>query len=115
MSNENLDSRDGREAVLVAADKVKTGFRLTKEFLESEIAKGTVEYPEVVLENGSVARWCHIRLDCGFSVFSTKPSLVLSPERDIPEIGKKIVYENAFDQLYALYAFEHRRQCAAAE
>ena len=99
---------DDNEKILKEKDKTETGFRLTKEFIESEIAKGTVEYPEVTLSTGVIARWCVITLENKFSVFSSEPSLVLSPERDMPEIGRKIVYENAFNQLFKYFAFAYR-------
>lgn len=78
-----------------------TGDRVTKESIESRIVE--VDYQIVVLA-GQKMMYCGIRMDNGF-VSVGKPATCLDPSNWRDEIGKKISYDNSFDELWKLEAY----------
>lgn len=107
MSNSNSPKTEAQmEAFLSEADKTaKPNSRISPAMVDAEIEKGTVEYPEVVLQNGRIFRWCVITLANGFSIVSDEPSIALTKERDNAEIGRLVVYKRAYAKLFTYLAF----------
>lgn len=83
-------------------EKGLTAPRVTKEHIKSKIK--SIEYVEHQTKSGSVLRWCCIEMENGFTV-TGKPSASVSPENDNQEIGKKIAYENAYSEIWALEGY----------
>lgn len=78
-----------------------TGPRVTKELIESRIQG--VEYSIVTLA-GNKFMFCGIRMDNGFVVVG-KPAACIDPANWRDEIGQKISYDNAFDEIWRLEAY----------
>lgn len=76
--------------------------RVTKELIKSKTK--SIEYIEHQTESGSVLRWCCIEMENGF-VITGKPSASVSPVNDDEEIGRKIAYENAYSEIWALEGY----------
>lgn len=78
-----------------------TGERITKEGIEAKI--DSVEYSTIVLA-GQKMMFCGIRLKSGF-VQVGKPATCIDPSNWRDEIGQKISYDNAFEELWKLEAY----------
>ena len=78
-----------------------TGDRVTKELILSRIR--STEYQTIVLA-GQKMMFCGIRMDNGFVVVG-KPATCIDPENWRDEIGKKISYDNAFEEIWKLEAY----------
>lgn len=78
-----------------------TGVRITKELIESRITE--VDYQIIVIA-GQKMMYCGIRMDNGFVVVG-KPATCIDPSNWRDEIGQKISYDNAFDELWKLEAY----------
>lgn len=78
-----------------------TGDRITKEGIEAKIEE--VHYETVVLA-GQKMMFCGIRLKGGF-VQVGKPAVCIDPANWRDEIGKKISYDNSFEELWKLEAY----------
>lgn len=77
------------------------GRRVTKELIHSRIQ--SVEYQTVEL-CGQKFMYCGIRMDNGFVVVG-KPATCVDPANWRDEIGQKISYDNAFDEIWRLEAY----------
>lgn len=80
-----------------------TGERITKELIESRIVE--VDYQTIYLA-GQKFMYCGIKMDTGFVVVG-KPATCIDPANWRDEIGRKISYDNSFDDLYKLEAYRH--------
>ncbi|MEY4684743.1 MAG: hypothetical protein RLZ25_1202, partial [Pseudomonadota bacterium] len=78
-----------------------TGNRITKELIESRIRE--VDYKIVDLA-GQKLMFCGIRMDNQFVVVG-KPATCIDPSNWRDEIGKKISYDNTFDEIWKLEAY----------
>ncbi len=78
-----------------------TGKRVTKELIESRIVN--IDHQIVVLA-GQKMMFCGIRMDNGF-VAVGKPATCIDPLNWRDEIGKKISYDNSFEELWKLEAY----------
>lgn len=83
-----------------------TGDRITKDLIESRIAE--VDYQIVVLA-GQMLMYCGIKMDNGFVVVG-KPATCIDPSNWRDEIGKKISYDNTFDEIWRLEAYRKLSQ-----
>ena len=80
--------------------------RVTPEYMQSRIAQ--VSFHRIVDEHAPAhpsptATICNILLDNGFSVRGE--SACVKPENYNQEIGEKIAYDKAFNQLWAFFGF----------
>lgn len=68
-----------------------------------------VEFTRTVTAGGQVLRWCVITTSSGFAV-TGRPSVAVSPENDDAEIGERVAFENAKQELWPLmgYALKER-------
>lgn len=82
-----------------------TGDRVSKEGLEALITD--VEYATIDLA-GQRFMFCGIRLKGGF-VQVGKPAACIDPANWRDEIGKKVSYDNAFEELWKLEAYHKLR------
>lgn len=73
--------------------------RITKEFMESRIKEGGVEFRRY----SETVTICQITLDNGYSVRGE--SACVNPENYNQEIGERIAYDNAFNKLWPLFGF----------
>jgi hypothetical protein len=64
----------------------------------------TIEYVEYETRSGSILRWCVIELENGFSV-TGRPSVSVSAENDDVEIGEKVAYDNALNEVWPLEGY----------
>lgn len=71
--------------------------RVTKEYMESRIVNR--EFFKI----GETVTMCHLTLDNGYSVRGE--SACVRPENYNKEIGERIAYDNAFDELWPLFGF----------
>lgn len=78
-----------------------TGERITKELIESKMQR--VQYQTVELA-GQKMMFCGIRMDNGFVVVG-KPATCIDPANWRDEIGQKISYDNAFEEIWKLEAY----------
>lgn len=78
-----------------------TGERITKELIESRIEQ--VDYQTVEIA-GQKLMLCGIRMDNGFVVVG-KPATCIDPDNWRDEIGQRISYDNAFDEIWRLEAY----------
>lgn len=83
-----------------------TGDRITKELIESRIKE--VDYQIVTLA-GQKLMFCGIKMDNSFVVVG-KPATCIDPENWRDEIGKKISYDNTFDEIWRLEAYRKLSQ-----
>jgi hypothetical protein len=79
----------------------RTGVRVTKDLIESRIE--CVDYQTIVIA-GQKMMYCGIRMDNGF-VAVGKPATCIDPANLRDEIGEKISYDNAFEELWKLEAY----------
>lgn len=81
--------------------------RVTLEALLANIRQ--VEYTRTVTAGGQVLRWCVITTLSGFAV-TGRPSVAVSPENDDAEVGERVAFENAKNELWPLmgYALKER-------
>lgn len=82
---------------LLAAIAAKTGEKVTKEYMESRIAK--VAYAKI----DATVTVCSVTLDNGFSVRGE--SACVDPANFDEKIGKSLAYKQAFDKLWPLFGF----------
>lgn len=78
-----------------------TGDRVTKESIEARIQY--VDYQTVEL-CGKKLMYCGIQMDNGF-VAVGKPSVCIDAANWRDEIGRKVSYDNTFEELWALEAY----------
>lgn len=83
-------------------EKGLTAPRVTKELISSKIE--SIDYVEHRTPVGAILRWAVLNMVNGFSIVG-KPSASISPENDDEEIGKKVAYENAFNEAWALEGY----------
>ena len=84
-----------------------TAPRVTPRDVKDNIAH--VEYVRHVAPSGQVLRWAVLTTRSGYAV-AGRPSVAVSPENDNQEIGEKVAYENAINELWPLmgYALKER-------
>lgn len=82
-------------------DQGCTGKRVTKELIDSRIVE--IDFQTIVIA-GQKMMYCGIRMDNGF-VAVGKPATCIDPANWRDEIGKKISYDNAFEELWKLEAY----------
>ena len=78
-----------------------TAKRVTKELILSRIQE--VDY-QVMHIAGQKMMFCGIKMLGGFVVVG-KPAVCISPENWRDEIGKKISYDNSFEEIWKLEAY----------
>lgn len=88
------------EAEIVAKKLIAP--RVTLADLEANIVD--VEYVKHVSKGGGILRWAVITTANGFSV-TGKPSAAVSEANDNQEIGEKIAYDNAKNELWPLMGY----------
>ena len=93
-------------------EKGLTAPRITLQDLEENIVD--VEFVTHITKGGSILRWAIITTKNGFAV-TGKPSAAVSVENDNEEIGQKIAFENAKNELWPLmgYALKSKLQESA--
>jgi hypothetical protein len=64
----------------------------------------TIEYVEYETRSGSILRWCVIELENGFTA-TGRPSVSVSAENDDVEIGEKVAYDNALNEVWPLEGY----------
>lgn len=89
------------EVAKMMDDQKCTGERITKELIKSRIAE--VDYQTVEIA-GQKMMFCGIRMDNGFVVVG-KPATCIDPANWRDEIGQKISYDNAFEEIWKLEAY----------
>lgn len=85
----------------MAKDLNCTGKRVTKDLIDSRIVE--VDYQTVVIA-GQKLMYCGIKMDNGFVVIG-KPATCIDPANWRDEIGKKISYDNSYDEIWRLEAY----------
>lgn len=93
-----MDTQIEKEIV----EKGLTAPRVTLANLESNIVD--VEYVKHVSKGGGILRWAVITTANGFAV-TGKPSAAVSVENDNQEIGEKVAFENAKNELWPLMGY----------
>lgn len=86
------------EAVDAESEAVRTGFRITLDYMRSRVAE--VEYIERGVLNIAV-----IRLDNGWMLVGR--SAPVDPANYDAEYGRKLAYDDALRQAWPLFAFAH--------
>lgn len=81
---------------------LRKGQRLTPEYLKSRIAE--TEF-ETKTSFGQTAMFCHLKLDNGFVIYGSKPSMAIDPANFDKALGEKYAYDNTFAELWQLFAF----------
>lgn len=94
MTNEQIE----KEIV----DKNLTAPRVSLQSIKDKIQE--VEYVKHITKKGKILRWAIITMDNDFGVVG-KPSCSASIENDDEELGEKIAYDNAFDEIWALEGY----------
>jgi len=89
--------------------KGKTAPRVKPGDLDAEIK--VVEFVKFISGGGQVLRWCVITTQNGFAV-TGRPSASVSPENDDQDIGEKVAFENAKNELWPLLGFRLRDKLA---
>ena len=82
-----------------------TAPRITAPDLAANIVH--VEYVRHVSKSGQVLRWAVLTTKNGFAV-TGRPSAAVSPENDNVEIGEKVAFDNAKQELWPLMGYELR-------
>ena len=85
----------------MAKDLNCTGHRVTKALIESHIVE--TEYKTITL-CGQKLMYCGIKMKNSFVVVG-KPATCIDPENWRDEIGKKISYDNSFDDIWRLEGY----------
>jgi hypothetical protein len=98
---EKMMAKDCETVEQMMTDSGCTGNRITKELIESRIRE--VDYKIVDLA-GQKLMFCGIRMDNQFVVVG-KPATCIDPLNWRDEIGKKISYDNTFDEIWKLEAY----------
>lgn len=88
-----------------------TAPRVTPRDIEDNITH--VEYVRWVTLSGQVLRWAVLTTRSGYAV-TGRPSVAVSPENDNEEIGEKVAYENAINELWPLMGYALKEKLAAA-
>lgn len=78
-----------------------TGDRITKDSITARIAE--VDYQTVTIA-GQRVMFCGIKMQGGFVVVG-KPATCIDPANWRDEIGKKISFDNSFEELWKLEAY----------
>ena len=86
------------EAVDAASEAVRTGFRITLDYMRSRVAE--VEYIERGVLNIAV-----IKLDNGFVLVGK--SAPVDPTNYNAEYGRQLAHDDALRQAWPLFAFSH--------
>jgi hypothetical protein len=63
-----------------------------------------VEYVRHVSKGGQVLRWAVITTHSGYAV-AGRPSVSVSPENDRQEIGERVAYDNARQEMWPLMGY----------
>lgn len=77
--------------------------KLSIEILKDNIVD--VAFVKHISHSGQVLRWAVLTTKNGFAV-TGRPSASVSPENDNQEIGEKVAYDNAFNELWPLMGYE---------
>lgn len=85
--------------------------RVTADDLAANIAH--VEYVKCITHGGQVLRWAVITTQSGFAV-TGRPSASVSPENDDTEIGERVAFENAKNELWTLMGYALKERLSAA-
>jgi len=90
-----------------------TAPRLTPEDLDGNVINSA--FVKHISAGGQVLRWCVLTTKSGFAV-TGRPSVSVSPENDDQEIGEKVAFANARNELWPLmgYALKERLSKEAA-
>ena len=78
-----------------------TGRRVSKELIDARIL--SVDYQTVIIA-GQQMMFCGIEMTNGFVVVG-KPATCIDPNNWRDEIGKKISYDNSYDEIWKLEAY----------
>lgn len=62
------------------------------------------EYIKHVSKSGKVLRWCLMTMENGFTAVGA-PSVSVSIENDIREVGEQVAFDNTFDTLWPLEGY----------
>lgn len=103
-----MTNNDALQAVDDRAAAVATAPRITKDFIEHQIAEkvyatGDMLVPSALKDGYAHLTICMIRVNNGFIVIGK--SAPMSPANFNAELGQQLAYEDAFRQLWPLYAF----------
>lgn len=93
------------EAEIIAKKLVAP--RVTLAELEANIVD--VEYVKHISKGGGILRWAVLTTANGFSV-TGKPSAAVSEANDNQEIGEKIAYDNAKNELWPLMGYALKQE-----
>lgn len=85
-----------------------TGPRITKEGIERRITE--VDYKTVMIA-GQMFMYCGIRMDNDFVVVG-KPATCMDPSNWRDEIGRKVSYDNSFEEIWKLEAYRQMSKLA---
>lgn len=94
-------SKNHDEIAKMMVDLECTGDRITVSGIKNRIVE--VDYQTVVLA-GNKFMYCGIKMEGGF-VVTGKPAACIDPENWRDEIGRKISYDNAFEEIWRLEAY----------
>jgi hypothetical protein len=86
------------EAIDAESEAVRTGFRITLEYMKSRVAS------HEFIERG-VLNVCVIQLDNGFWLVGK--SAPVDPANYNAEYGRQLAYDDALRQAWPLFAFSH--------
>ncbi len=70
------------------------------------------EYVKHVSAGGQVLRWAVLTTRSGFAV-TGRPSVSVSPENDDAEVGERVAYQNAKNELWPLMGYALKERLAA--
>lgn len=85
--------------------------RVTADDLAANILH--VEYVKRLTFGGQVLRWAVITTRSGFAV-TGRPSASVSPENDDAEVGERVAFENAKNELWTLMGYALKERLSAA-
>ncbi len=83
-------------------DKGLTAPRVALDAIDEKIQH--MEIVKHISYAGQVVRWCVITMQNGFAV-TGKPAVSVSPENDDRELGEKIAFQNAKNEIWALEGY----------
>lgn len=112
MNNVNSPSSTDVEVERLIQDKNLTAPRIRPSDLQANIKD--VEYATHVSKSGQVLRWAVITTQSGFAV-AGRPSVAVSPENDDEEIGLRVAYDNAVNELWPLMGYALRDRLAGLD
>lgn len=99
LKGNNMNDQDIENKIVA---KGLTAPRVTLQSIKDKIKH--VEYAKHVSYGGQILRWCIITMENGFGV-TGNPSVAVSPENDNEELGEKIAYDNAFNEIWKLEGY----------